>query len=93
MNGCLPPDENRYSEGDGEMNLTGDLTSPHYKWSSNGSVIVEGKDSLRKRIGRSTDDADAVIHALIGPVLQYELEQQGERYEITYDVPEIGRDW
>ena len=43
--------------------LIGELAAP--KWTvHNGSVIVvESKDEIRKRLGRSTDRADAVIGA------------------------------
>ena len=43
--------------------LVGDLTAPHWKVSSLGRIQVESKDDIRKRIGRSTDYADAVIQA------------------------------
>lgn len=43
--------------------LTGDLVSPKYEYTSKGSIRVEGKDDIRKRIGRSTDAADAVVQA------------------------------
>lgn len=41
--------------------LMADLTTPHWKVLSGGSIQVESKDDIRKRLGRSTDDADAVI--------------------------------
>ena len=47
--------------------LIGDLTAPQYKILSGGVVHVEGKDSIKRRIGRSTDDADAVIMAFYEP--------------------------
>lgn len=55
---CLPPDDR----------LTGDLVAPHYRTLSGpvGRIIVEGKKEVRKRIGRSTDAADAVIMGLVG---------------------------
>jgi hypothetical protein len=43
--------------------LTGDLTAPHWRVMSGGRIQVESKDDIRKRIGRSTDDADAVVQA------------------------------
>ena len=43
--------------------LTGDLTAPHYTRTSRGKIKVESKDEIRKRIGRSTDSADAVLLA------------------------------
>lgn len=50
---ALPPDDR----------LTGDLTAPHWRVMSGGKILVEGKDDIRKRIGRSTDAADAVVQA------------------------------
>jgi len=48
---ALPPDDM----------LTGDLTAPRWRMSSGGKILLESKDDIRKRIGRSTDDGDAVI--------------------------------
>ncbi len=39
--------------------LLADLTAPLYKMQVNG-ILVESKDDIRKRLGRSTDAADAV---------------------------------
>jgi hypothetical protein len=50
---ALPPDDL----------LTGDLTAPHWRVMSGGRIQVEGKDEIRKRLGRSTDDGDAVVMA------------------------------
>ena len=50
---ALPPDDL----------LTGDLTAPHWRPSSGGRIQVESKDDIRKRLGRSTDDGDAVVMA------------------------------
>lgn len=47
----LPPDDK----------LTGDLTAPKWKVMSRGKIRVESKDDIRTRIGRSTDDGDAVV--------------------------------
>jgi len=49
----LPPDDL----------LTGDLTAPHWRVMSGGHIQVEGKDEIKKRLGRSTDDGDAVVMA------------------------------
>src|ERR1044072_1084346 len=49
----LPPDDL----------LTGDLTSPHYRVMSGGKIQVESKEDIIKRLGRSTDDGDAVVMA------------------------------
>ena len=50
---ALPPDDL----------LTGDLTAPHYREMSGAKIQVESKDDIKKRLGRSTDDGDAVIQA------------------------------
>lgn len=44
--------------------LIGDLTAPTWKPTSAGKIQVESKDDIRKRIGRSTDLADAVALAV-----------------------------
>ncbi len=43
--------------------LTGDLTAPRWRMSSGGKILLESKDDIRKRLGRSTDDGDAVAMA------------------------------
>ncbi len=53
---ALPPDDE----------LAGDLTSLHKKFMSDGRVLVEPKDDIRKRIGRSTDRGDAVMQSCYG---------------------------
>jgi hypothetical protein len=50
---ALPPDDK----------LLGDLVTPRYQEHSSGRVKVELKDDIRKRLGRSTDDGDAVVYA------------------------------
>jgi hypothetical protein len=57
---ALPPDDT----------LTGDLTAPKWRVLSGGKIQVESKDDLRKaeRLGRSTDDGDAVVQAFWEPV-------------------------
>jgi hypothetical protein len=48
---ALPPDDQ----------LIGDLTAPRKKTTSAGKLLVESKDEIRKRLGRSTDTGDAVV--------------------------------
>ncbi len=50
---ALPPDDL----------LTGDLVAPHWRPTSGGRILVESKEDIRKRIGRSTDSGDAVVQA------------------------------
>lgn len=44
--------------------LTGDLTAPRRgRMTSGGKILIESKIDIRKRLGRSTDDGDAVVMA------------------------------
>lgn len=55
---ALPPDDL----------LTGDLTAPRRgRMTSAGKLTLESKDEIRKRLGRSTDDGDAVVMAFFPP--------------------------
>lgn len=54
---ALPPDED----------LLGDLTAPKYKVISGGRIQVEAKEDIKKRIKRSTDKGDSVMHAYFEP--------------------------
>lgn len=49
----LPPDDL----------LTGDLCAPTWKITAGAKISVESKDDIKARIGRSTDDGDAVVQA------------------------------
>lgn len=51
---ALPPDPQ----------LRADLASYRWKLMSGGMILVESKDDIRKRIGRSPDDGDAVVIAM-----------------------------
>jgi hypothetical protein len=72
---CLPPDDA----------LTGDLTAPHIeRITSSSKMIVESKEKIRKRLGRSTDSADAVIQIIIGPHLWRAHNAPAEQSRIVY---------
>ena len=45
--------------------LKGELTAPRWFSQSSGRIQIESKDDIRKKLGRSTDYADAVIMALL----------------------------
>ena len=51
---ALPPDDQ----------LIGDLCAPRWSISSGGKIVIEAKDDVRKRLGRSPDIGDAVVMAL-----------------------------
>lgn len=67
---CLPPDS--VLPGDGDASLVGELAAPRWRTTSAGKVAIEEKAEIRKRLGRSTDLADAVVQAFVrdggGPV-------------------------
>ena len=54
---ALPPD----------AALKADLAAPRWKLVAAG-VLVEGKEEMKKRLGRSPDRGDAVCMALVGTV-------------------------
>lgn len=47
--------------------LAAELAAPRWQVTASGKVKVESKDEIRKRLGRSTDKADAVIQAFWTP--------------------------
>jgi hypothetical protein len=50
---CLPDDDL----------LIGDLTTPKWRMQSGGRIVIESKEQIALRIGRSTDSGDAVMQA------------------------------
>lgn len=65
---ALPPDDL----------LTGDLTAPHWRVMSGGRIQVEAKDEIKKRLGRSPDDGDAVMQSV------WDGDEAGARAWIAY---------
>jgi hypothetical protein len=80
--------------------LVAELAAPHSTIYANGRLKVEAKDDIRKRLGRSTDSADAVIQAFWvdgpsagGEYIPYEQDQarykgretRGAVYQYGYD--------
>jgi hypothetical protein len=82
---CLPPDP------DGK--LTGDLTTPKSSFTSRGLRQIEAKLSIKRRLGRSTDYADAVIYALIGGILCAEEDAKTQLAPLSYHPVQIGPSW
>lgn len=62
---CLPDDPE----------LIAELIAPKWKESAGGKIQVESKDDLKKRLGRSTDSADAVLQTWASPESIDESEQ------------------
>jgi len=54
--------------------LTQDLTEVHWSTRSNGDIIIEEKDKIKKRLGRSPDYGDAVANTFSGKRKKKEAE-------------------
>ena len=83
---CLPDDDM----------LTGELVALGVKrYTSTSKMIGESKEDLRKRLGRSTDSADAVVQGLVGPILCMEEDGRigGERSRIVDRRVQIGAEY
>lgn len=52
---ALPPDDL----------LIGDLCAPKWRQVAGGRILIESKDEIRKRLGRSTDTGDAVVQSFV----------------------------
>lgn len=72
---CLPPDQA----------LKADLCSPRWLLSASG-IQIEGKEDVRKRLGRSTDRADAVIQAWAHGEYREALRASGMKRQATANV-------
>lgn len=54
---CLPPNDD----------LVAELIAPKWSVTAGSKIQVESKEDIRKRLGRSTDVADAVLHTWASP--------------------------
>lgn len=75
--------------------LTGDLTAPRWRVMSGGRIQIESKDEIRKRLGRSTDDGDAVAQCYwpeggLTTVLKHFAEQAEPSF---FAAPPTGSRW
>ena len=60
MRDILNPENGQQVELPPDKRLLADLTAPRYQLKANG-IQIESKEQLKKRIGRSPDDGDAVV--------------------------------
>ena len=81
---ALPPDDK----------LIGDLTAPKWGVMSGGKIKVESKKEIKKRLGRSTDDGDAVVMAF-WPVRSQSLsgKQPGKKSNYSDHDVQSGSRW
>lgn len=49
------------------------VTSTGYKFSSGGKIQMESKDDVKKRLGKSPDEADAIILSIVNPYPEVQL--------------------
>jgi hypothetical protein len=77
---CLPDDET----------LLGDLSAPQWKVLSGGKIQVEPKDEIRKRLGRSTDDGDAVVQAFFSRSMPHS--PSARQWAVHDELERMGQD-
>lgn len=65
--GCLPPDDPKLEDGKG---LSAQLSAPTYTYSGDVKLQLESKKDLRRRLGLSPDDADALAITFAEPWLE-----------------------
>ena len=70
--------------------LLGDLSAPRYSINPRAQIIIEDKEKLRTRLHRSPNLADAVMHAVSGPILFREYQAKHED-NVTYEPVRVGR--
>lgn len=64
--GCLPPDDPRLEE----QGLSAQLCAPTYTYSGDTKLLLESKKDLKRRLGVSPDDADALAITFAEPWLE-----------------------
>jgi hypothetical protein len=64
--------------------LAGDLTAPHYSPDDYGRILIEDKDKIRVRIGRSPDSGDALCLTYATPITDASSD------EIVSSLKELG---
>jgi hypothetical protein len=67
--------------------LIADLSAPSYKYSSNGSRLIESKDDMRKRQVRSPDGADALAMTFAEPVVPRALRDEMGGFAVAHAAP------
>lgn len=76
---CLPPDDN----------LAADLSAPRWKNIAGGKIVIESKDDIKKRIGRSPDRGDAVTMSFWRENASMYSDPDSASFDWTDDVSDI----
>ncbi|NDL58628.1 hypothetical protein [Phytoactinopolyspora mesophila] len=76
---ALDPSHGSTIEMPDDDELVAELVAPKWKVLAGGKIQVESKDEIRKRLGRSTDRADAVLQAMF-------TESSGQRMVVRSPV-------
>ncbi len=66
--------------------LDAELTAPGYKYNANQQVVLEDKDSIRARLGSSTDGGDALALTFAAPVGLATAHRAAQRSDNRYAV-------
>jgi len=88
-------DLSQLEEADRDRLIT-QLTAPKYTHDAAGRIVVEKKDETKQRIGRSPDNADALLLAFYGGAGQGAAFLGAMRQRATTDgtqVPQVARTW
>jgi hypothetical protein len=56
-----------------DKGMVGALTSTNYRFTSTGRIIMEAKEDVKRRLGRSPDEGDALMLALLCPKEKYNV--------------------
>lgn len=70
--------------------LAADLSTPHWRTMPGGSIVIESKDDIRKRIGRSPDKGDAVCLAFWASATGVTLDSEQSAFDWTTDTNSDG---
>lgn len=74
MRELLDPRNDEFVELPDDEDLIGELVTPTWRAVSGGRIQIEPKDQIKRRLGRSTNRADAVIQALWKEQVEYGIE-------------------
>jgi hypothetical protein len=78
-------------EFDAEMEA--ELTSPEYGHNNRDQLALEKKDDIKKRLGMSPDNADALALTFAMPVMRMQDRSDATNWDPYKSEPEVQTDW